>query len=114
MRNIIPICSLIFACNSYATDLEKVDIEKCSYLGGIARETQVIRSATGDSFDEFKLHSDKIYKNGEGYTILLGVVWEVYASVDLTEDPTDVFNSLFDYCINKTMLKRQQQEQEAV
>jgi len=58
MRNIIATCSLVFACNTYATDLEKVDVEKCSYLDGIARETQVIRSATGDSFDEFKLHTD--------------------------------------------------------
>jgi aconitase B len=76
----------------------------------IARETQVIRSATGHSFDEFKLHTDKIYKNGERYTILLGVVWEVYASVDLREEPTDVFNSLFDFCINQTMLKMKPQE----
>jgi hypothetical protein len=37
MINIIAICSLMFACNIYATELEKKDIEKCSYLGGIAR-----------------------------------------------------------------------------
>ena len=60
MINIIAICSLMFACNIYATELEKIDIEKCSYLGGIVRETQVIRIATEHSFEEFKLHTDKI------------------------------------------------------
>jgi len=82
--------------------------------GEIAREVQVIRSVTGHSFDEFKLHTDKIYKKGEGYTILLGVVWEVYASVDLREDPTNVFNSLFDFCVNQIMFKLKQQALEAV
>jgi|GEM_PF-2326921 len=108
MRNIIALFSLIFACNSYAAELEKIDIEKCSYLGGIAREAQIIRSSTGDSFEAFKLNTDKMYKKGDGYTILLGVVWEVYVSVDLSEDPTNVFDSLFDFCINQTMLKKKE------
>jgi hypothetical protein len=114
MINIIAICSLMFACNIYATELEKIDIEKCSYLGGIARETQVIRIATEHSFEEFKLHTDKIYKKDDSYTILLGVVGGVFASVDLREEPTDVFNALFDYCINQANSYKEEEGREAV
>jgi hypothetical protein len=53
-------------------------------------------------------------RRAKGYTILLGVVWEVYASVGLKEDPTDVFNSLFDFCINQTELKMKQRDLEAI
>lgn len=38
MRYIIALCSLMFPYNTYAADLEKVDIEKCSYQGGKSQE----------------------------------------------------------------------------
>jgi hypothetical protein len=38
----------------------------------------------------------------------------VFASVDLREEPTDVFNALFDYCINQANSYKEEEGREAV
>lgn len=105
MRGLVGLLTLLLLSTTiYAEELQKVEIEKCTYLAGVAREVQIVRQ-TGVTYNQFVKETSRIYKRDEGYLIILAIADRVYAVVGVDIEPSRVFESLFDFCIQPNIPK---------
>lgn len=72
--------------------------QQCIYQAGVARHTQEIRQE-GESWQQFKDTTGRMYKNDDGYQIILGLAYIVYHMIDADKDPDAVFTYMYDSCI---------------
>lgn len=71
--------------------------DQCVYQAGIARVVQEIRQQ-GESWEQFKIETDKIYQDDEGYKNLLSIGYLVYSQIPENMKTDDVFQIVFDAC----------------
>lgn len=72
--------------------------DQCVYQAGVASRVQEIRQA-GESWEQFKTETDKIYQDGEGYNNLLSIGFLVYSKVPQDMKSDKVFEVIYDSCI---------------
>lgn len=78
---------------------QPVEVRKCIYVAGVAREVQDIRHKTGDDFSMFLRETDRIYKRDEGYKEILKIARHVYSYVPIDAELDKVFDVEFNNCI---------------
>lgn len=72
--------------------------DQCVYQAGIASRVQEIRQ-TGETWEQFKTETDKIYQDNEGYMNLLSIGYLVYSQIPEEMETDDVFQVVYDSCI---------------
>lgn len=72
--------------------------DQCIYQAGLARIVQEIRQE-GESWEDFKVETDKIYQDNEGYQNLLSIGYLVYSKIPEEMQQDDVFQVVYDSCI---------------
>lgn len=84
---------------AFAIALDAQQIKKqCIYQAGVARSVQEIRQE-GESWEDFKLQTDKIYQDDEGYKNILSIAHMVYDKIPVQVDSGEVFQGVYDMCI---------------
>ncbi|MDT8364835.1 MAG: hypothetical protein RQ714_09420, partial [Nitrosomonas sp.] len=72
--------------------------DQCVYQAGIASRVQEIRQQ-GETWEQFKIETDKIYQDDEGYKNLLSIGYLVYDQIPAEMNADDVFQVIYDSCI---------------
>lgn len=82
---------------AFALNQQQVQ-DQCVYQAGVASRVQEIRQG-GESWQDFKRETDKIYQDGEGYENLLSIGYLVYSRVPEDMKAEEVFEAMYDSCI---------------
>lgn len=78
--------------------IDKSAVLKCTYVAGVARETQNIRQNTHHDFERFKKEVMLIYIHDAGLDVLLNIARQVFESFDESETSDYIGKVMFDEC----------------
>lgn len=78
--------------------IDKSVVLKCTYVSGVARETQTIRQNTNHDFERFKKEVMLMYQHDAGLDVLLNIARKVFDSFDKAETADYVGKVMFDDC----------------
>ena len=83
---------------SNATEIEKTTVLRCTYVSGVARETQNIRINTKHDYERFKHEVSLMYVHDDGLDQLLVIAKQVFTKFDSTDSADYVGRAMFDEC----------------
>lgn len=96
----IGVLCLVWSESSFAVSPEQDEtVKTCTYVAGAAAAIQTDRIDSDYTLNQMLSHIKKIYKDDEGRDVLLAMAIKVYSAVGEDVPPSDVFDSLYVYCI---------------
>jgi hypothetical protein len=110
MKTLILSATLLTSLHLSANEVDRSTVLTCSYAGGVARETQNIRQSEHDDWATFESKVRKIYKDDEGLHNLLVIARTVYDFAPKDADSDDIFDSVFDRCLDNTVTQQVKHE----
>ena len=102
MKTLIATLILATSLPVYAIDTRNMCIAKAE----MGMKAQNIRQVTGDSYEDFIVHSKATFKDNEGRVAFLAIGDIVYHYIPITYTPRFVFNRLLKGCLQNAQEER--------